>query len=270
MRATWLQPSRSTYKARSPRSRSRTHTLTDPQVRELDRITRELADDPTLRVLVLTGGGEGVFIAHYEVGEIADRAEAQQTTDTTPPAGDTAGLNRFHQISLRLESMRAITVAAINGSAPGGGCEMSLGCDFRLMADGPYPYGLPETIVGIIPGAGGTQRFARLLGTAKALDLILHARLLTPGEAYELGLVHRIFPVDRFREEVDAFVQDLASRAPIALAAAKLATQRGSQVALREGLAMEQAEVGRCMQSRDAAGAMRAWLEGKTYTWRGE
>jgi len=130
-------------------------------------------------------------------------------------------------------------------------------------------YGLPETSVGIIPGAGGTQRFARLLGTARALDLILHAKLLTPAEALELGLLHRLLPEASFRDGVDAFARDLAARAPIALAAAKRAILEGTQQPLEQGLATEQACFDRTMRSKDAAGAMRAMLAGRTYEWEG-
>ena len=180
------------------------------------------------------------------------------------------GLHPFHHVLLRLERLHAVTIAALNGSAAGGGCELSLGCDFRLMADGPFGYGLPETLVGIIPGGGGTQRFARLLGTARALDLILHARILSPTEALEIGLVHRVFPQEGFRDQVATFAGDLAGRAPLALAAAKRAIQQGSRLTLEQGLAVEQTCFERIMRSKDAAGAMRAWLAGESYQWKGE
>ncbi len=246
-----------------------THTLTAGGVAELSQLLDEVEDDPGIRVLVFTGGGEGVFIAHYEVNELADSAdrspEQMGESDDHPEQ-----LHAMHRVCLRLEALPVITVAAVNGNAAGGGCELSLACDFRLMADGPFVFGLPETSVGIIPGAGGTQRYARLLGTARALDLILHARLLNPLEALELGLLHRLFPVESFNDEVRDFADDLVSRAPIALAAAKEAIRRGAEELLEDGLQIEQSCFNRTMRSRDAAGAMRAWLEGKTYEWKGE
>ena len=252
-----------------------THTLTAVGVMELQALLDEIEGDDSIRVVVFTGGGEGVFIAHYEVGELAAASEAQaeQASDRGQKRRkdeDTSQRHPFHQTILRLERLPAITIAALNGSAAGGGCELSLGCDFRLMADGEFVYGLPETSVGIIPGAGGTQRFARLLGTAKALDLILHAKLMRPREALELGLLHRLFPVKSFREDVAAFAADLAGRAPIALAAAKQAIRSGSETTLEAGLAIEQACFERTMRSQDAAGAMRAWLSGKSYEWEGK
>ena len=244
------------------------HTLTAAGVRELHAALEALEQDAALRALVLTGAGDGVFVAHYEVGELADAAEA--SSGAPAPSAAPRRLHPFHELCLRLERLPAPTVAALNGNAAGGGCELALACDFRLMAEGPFHFGLPETSVGIIPGAGGTQRMARLLGTARALDLILHARLLAPREALELGLVHRVVPAGRFNEEVRTFAADLASRAPIALAAAKRAIRRGVELPLTDGLALEQAEFERTMRSQDAAGAMRAWLRGERWDWKGQ
>lgn len=251
------------------------HTLTAGGVLELFQVLNEIESDASVRAVVFTGAGEGVFIAHYDVGELSQTAE--RNVEAGVPAGSSEGskheLHGMHQLCLRLERMSAITIAAMNGSTAGGGFELGLACDFRLLADGPYRVGLPETSVGIIPGAGGTQRYARLLGTALALDLILHAKLLTPAEAFELGLVHRIYPTDRFRDEVEAFAADIASRAPIALAAAKHAIQQGSRMPLDESLLLEQRCFERTMRSKDAAGAMRAYI-GRTgtipYQWKGE
>jgi enoyl-CoA hydratase/carnithine racemase len=240
-------------------------TLTAAGVAELHARLEALERDTSLRVLVLTGAGEGVFIAHYEVGELAAAAEGSAKRPERAP--DAAGPRR---LCLRLERLPAVSVAALNGSAAGGGLELALACDFRLLADGPFRVGLPETSVGIIPGAGGTQRLARLLGTARALDLILHATLLAPAEALALGVVHRVFPAERFREEARAFAQSLAERAPIALAAAKRAIRGGAELPLAEGLALEQEQFERTMRSQDAAGAMRAFLRGERFTWKGE
>ena len=233
-------------------------------VRELDQVTREVEASRDDRVLVFTGGVDGIFITHYDVGELVTAAEA-------PAAALTAdALMLIHRVFNRIERMQKVTVAALNGTAMGGGCEMSLACDFRLMADGAFRYGLPETSLGIIPGAGGTQRMARLLGTARALDLILHAQIMEPKEAHGLGLVHRLLPVDGFLDHALEFADDLAARAPIALAAAKEAIRHGIELPLDEGLAIEQRAFVRTMQSADARNAMRAYVRGETYGFRGE
>jgi enoyl-CoA hydratase len=262
------------------------HTLTAAGVRELHEALGALEQDASLRVLVLTGAGDGVFVAHYEVGELAAAAEASSAAAngssaaangpgaaaaaTSAAPSERPRLHPFHELCLRLERLPVPTVAALNGNAAGGGCELALACDFRLMADGAFHFGLPETSVGIIPGAGGTQRMTRLLGTARALDLILHARVLAPREAEGLGLLHRVFPPERFAAEVRAFAEGLASRAPIALAAAKRAIRSGVELPLAEGLALEQEEFERTMRSKDAARAMRAFLRGERWEWKGE
>lgn len=245
-----------------------THTLTAVGVQRLHAHLDTLEADPELRVLILTGSGAGVFVAHYEVGELADASEVQQEAEAE--SSERVQLHAMHQLCLRLERLPAVTIAALNGSAAGGGFELALACDFRLAAAGPFAFGLPETSVGIIPGAGGTQRMARLLGTARALDLILHAKLLSPDEAQGLGLTHRVFPSDTFEADVTAFAEGLAARAPVALSAAKRAIHEGIALPLEEGLAVEQREFDRAMKSEDATGAMRAWLRGEAWEWQGK
>jgi enoyl-CoA hydratase len=233
-------------------------------VRELDLVTRELEQDRDARVLVLSGGVEGIFITHYDVGELVSLADRSHDG---AGGGEVASI---HVVLNRLERMPAVTVAAVNGIAMGGGCELALACDFRLLAEGTGRIGLPETSVGIIPGAGGTQRMARLLGTARALDLILHGTVLEPAKALELGLVHRVFPAAEFRARTREFASGLARRAPIALAAAKEAIRRGGDVNLDEGLAIEARAFARTLRSADARNAMRAYLRGEPYEFKGE
>jgi enoyl-CoA hydratase len=250
------------------------HTLTSKGVREVLQLIEDADADASVRVLVFVGADPRIFIAHYELGEVSALADAAATKardgSQTGRAAAGAKLYPFNRLGLALERSDVITVAAINGFASGGGCELALACDFRLMSDSVRGFGLPETSVGIIPGAGGTQRMARLLGTARALDLILHAKLIRPAEALDLGLVHRVLPHGEFRREVDRFAEDLASRAPIALSAAKAAIRQGAGLPLESALLWEQQCLERTMQSRDAAGAMKALLGGGSYEWKGE
>jgi enoyl-CoA hydratase len=252
------------------------HTLTAMGVQELHALLDSIEADDSIRAVILTGGGEGVFISHYEVAELAAEAEAEnpRTAPRSQPGSEPESgprkLHPLHRLCLRLEALNIPTLAAVNGNAGGGGCELALACDFRLLCDGPYHFGLPETNVGIIPGAGGTQRFTRLLGVARALDLILHGKRLSPHEAFSLGLAHRVFAGHEFSEQVDAFAANLASRSPIALAQAKRAIRDGADLPLVEGLHLEQACFDQTMRSRDAAGAMRAWLRNERWEWTGE
>ncbi|MDD9934506.1 MAG: enoyl-CoA hydratase/isomerase family protein [Myxococcales bacterium] len=249
------------------------HTLTSEMVLQMSSQIAELGGDSAVRVVVLRSATPGVFITHYEVGELSGIAEGRRAVDPTQ-TGDTGGesprLHPMHELILQLEALDAVTVAAMDGLAMGGGLELALGCDFRVMRDGQHVVALPETGVGIIPGAGGTQRLARMLGTARALDLILHGEMLPPRRALELGILSRVYPAERFDAELSAFVTNLAERAPIALVQAKRAIRQGVELPLREGLALEQAAFGRTMASEDARAAMKAYLKGERYTFKGE
>ena len=240
-----------------------THTFTSKSLMEVHDFLDQMEKKKDLRVLAFTGEGEDVFIKHYEVGELAESAEKniaeakEVSSEYSPPKE----LHHFHKMLLRLRDIEAIVIAGINGNTAGGGCEFALGCDLRIMSEGPYAIGLPETSVGILPGGGGTQRLARLIGSSRALDLILHARLLTPQEAFEFGLINKLVPHAMFREELMAYCLDLASRAPIALRQVKKIIHHGLDKTLEEGLLMEQEAFDVTMRSNDAAKAMRSMLD---------
>lgn len=238
-----------------------THTLVAAEVEELADFVAAAEARKDVRVALFTGGGDGVFIRHYEVGELAAASERRQTAG--PSAADGAAqLHPLNRLTLAMQRAPFITIAAMNGNAAGGGLEFALGCDFRLLADGDYRIGLPETGVGIIPGAGGTVRFARLLGVAQALNLVLHGTLLAPAQAHRLGLVHDLVSDGDFAAGALDYARRLAGRAPIALAAAKEAIYRGAEGGLEAGLGIEQALFGRCMASHDAAVALRRVVQG--------
>ena len=240
-----------------------THTFTSKSLMEVHDFLDQMEKKKDLRVLAFTGGGEDVFIKHYEVGELAESAEKniseakEVSSEYSPPKE----LHHFHKMLLRLRDIEAIVIAGINGNTAGGGCEFALGCDLRIMSEGPYAIGLPETSVGILPGGGGTQRLARLIGSSRALDLILHARLLSPQEAFEFGLINKVVLHERFREALMIYCLDLASRAPIALRQVKKIIHHGLDKTLEEGLLMEQEAFDVTMRSNDAAKAMRSMLD---------
>ena len=243
-----------------------THTLTAQGLLEIHDFLDSLVSNKELRILAFTGAGEDVFIRHYEVGELADTAEkniGQQEETKKPDNNPNKELHGFHKMLLKIRDLDAIVVAGINGNTAGGGCEFSLGCDLRVMSSGDYFIGLPETSVGILPGGGGTQRLARLIGSSRALDLILHGQLISNVKALEFGIINEILPKESFLKSLKEYCQILANRAPIALREVKRAIHRGMDLPLEEALLLEQEAFNKTMNSKDAAKAMRTLLNSK-------
>lgn len=252
-----------------------THTLTSSGVSEIHSFLDLVEKRDDLRVLAFTGEGKGVFIKHYEVGELANTAEKNLETKTDQQ--DPRELHAFHTMLLRLRDLDPIVVAGINGNTAGGGCEFSLGCDLRIMSEGNFLIGLPETSVGILPGGGGTQRLSRLIGSSRALDLILHAKLLSPKEACDLGIINQLVSEDTFNQELISYCEDLSNRAPVALQQVKKIIHQGLEMSLEDSLLIEQKAFDVTMNSKDAARAMRALLNTQEniedvseFKWEGE
>jgi len=243
-----------------------THTLTAQGLLEIHDFLDSLVSNKELRILAFTGAGEDVFIRHYEVGELADTAEkniGRQEETKKPDNNPIKELHGFHKMLLKIRDLDAIVVAGINGNTAGGGCEFSLGCDLRVMSSGDYFIGLPETSVGILPGGGGTQRLARLIGSSRALDLILHGQLISNVKAFEFGIINEILPKESFLKSLKEYCRILANRAPIALREVKRAIHRGMDLPLEEALLLEQEAFNKTMNSKDAAKAMRTMLNSK-------
>lgn len=165
--------------------------LTDKMVEELDKAFRS-TEDTECKVVVITGGLPGIFVQHYDLSEL--HAIGERLRDRGGRHGERKHVpeRRIDLLFRRLEESNKIVIAAINGNAMGGGLEMALACDFRILQKGDYLLGLPEIHVGQLPGAGGTQRLTRLIGVAGALDLMLHGRRLSPTEAMQAGLAHEV------------------------------------------------------------------------------
>ena len=243
-----------------------THTLTAQGLLEIHDFLDSLVSNKELRILAFTGAGKDVFIRHYEVGELADTAEkniGRQEETKKPDNNPIKELHGFHKMLLKIRDLDAIVVAGINGNTAGGGCEFSLGCDLRVMSSGDYFIGLPETSVGILPGGGGTQRLARLIGSSRALDLILHGQLISNVKALEFGIINEILPKESFLKSLKEYCRILANRAPIALREVKRAIHRGMDLPLEEALLLEQEAFNKTMNSKDAAKAMRTMLNAK-------
>jgi len=188
---------------------------------------------PDVRAVVLVGGVPGRFITHYSVEELAELA-----ADPVALAQLGTSLNTgYYELLQRLRDLPKPVIAAINGDAMGGGFELCLACDIRILQYGDHRVGLPETRLGIIPGGSGTQTLSRLLGAGKAIEFVLRGRVVSPEDALALGLVHELAHDAQSRAIVIA--QDLASESPLAMAMAKRAVYGGSDLPFEEGLMVE-------------------------------
>ena len=263
------------------------HNLIDGTlVRELAALVAELERDRSVGSLVLTGKPEDQFLTHYDNREMLEASESfglslppaasgvafKVAVGSTRVPGVGAVLRRTPVRGMldldailglfrRLERLDKVVVAAINGPTLGAGAELSLTCDLRYMAAEAGAFGSPEIAQGFTPGAGGTQRYARPLLPAQALELVLEGRMPSPEQALELGLVHRVLPrADLLEAALDA-AHRLASRAPISIAAAKRAVYDGSRRPLPDGLALERTWFLAAVSRPAPARAMRRYVE---------
>jgi enoyl-CoA hydratase len=196
---------------------------------ELEGVLQSLKDDTSVHVVVLTGGVDGFFVAHADLDDLTKIGRGE------PVEGDPGSWSRSLTL---LEEMPQPTVAAINGQAHGGGSEISWACTLRLISRSGH-MGQPEVLVGIIPGAGGTQRLPRLIGNTRAADLILSGRTVHAQEALDLGMVNAVLPDDGFIEHVLGWLQPIARNTRASLAAAKRAIVEGTRLPFVDGLRLE-------------------------------
>ena len=219
--------------------------------RELASVCASLAADGGVRAVVITGGGTAAFCAGADLKERRGVAAA----DTGPYIDAIAGAINA------VGALRVPTIAAMNGSAYGGGLELALACDFRVCVEGAE-MGLTEVRLGIMPGAGGTQRLPRLIGVAAAKELILLGRRVTASRALSLGLVSAVVPsVSDLRAAVDGMVAELAGCAPLSVAQAKIAIEDGIVLPMDEALALERRCYDVTLYSDDRNEGLRAFAE---------
>jgi enoyl-CoA hydratase len=260
--------------------------MTSAMVGELEALCRDLEDDRSVGAVVLTGAPPDIFITHFDVEEIrrgtqrvgatvsatqaggglraigaAQRIPGARGLIERSPVGGMSALLQIHDVFLRMNRLDKVFVAAVNGLALGGGCELALACDIRIMARGDHRIGLPEITLGIIPGAGGTQRLVRALGHTRALEMMLEGRVLTPDEALEAGLVHRTAEPAQLLEEALATAARLARRSPVAVRALKEAVYEGASKPLTEGLHVERAGFMAAASTPAARRALAAYVE---------
>ena len=221
-----------------------------PTLTELRDRLGELRDDDSARVVVLTGAGERAFVAGADIKYMSGL-----DVDGAQEWGDLG-----HNCAQLLETMPKPTIAAVNGFALGGGCEMALACDLRY-ASSRAKFGQPEINLGIIPGWGGTQRLARVCGLGVAKDLIITGRVVDAEEALRVGLVSAVFGPDELLDRVGEVARELAKKSPLALAAAKAAVNHSLQGDHVENLIGEAERFGGLFSSEDAKEGMTAFAE---------
>lgn len=228
-----------------------------PEVMELLASELERLDpDPEVRCVAIAGS-EKVFAAGADIRAMAERSFAEALRH---PAAS------FWR---RLAAIKTPSVAAVSGYALGGGCELALACDM-IVASETAVFGQPEITLGIIPGGGGTQRLARVVGKQRAMELVLTGRRIEAGEALELGLVNRVVGADRWLEEALELARRVAAQPPIAVRLAKQAVLAAEETALAAGLESERRLYELAMATEDRVEGMKAFLEKREPEFRGE
>jgi len=225
---------------------------------ELDAVLTEWEADKAVRAVIITGAGDRGFSAGFDV----------KTAGT--PDGERA-MSRGQEVSSHIEKYPKPVIAAINGFALGGGCELAMSCHFRIVVNGErVVLGQPEIDLGIIPGWGGTQRLPRLVGRTRALEMLLLGTRITPQQALDIGLVTRISEPGQLMADAKAFASILAKKAPIAVQVILDAVTRGLETTIDEGMKVELEGSNRVGKSKDAVEGMMAFIEKREAVFRGE
>ncbi|HFH4343010.1 enoyl-CoA hydratase/isomerase family protein [Pseudomonas aeruginosa] len=263
--------------------------LTTAVMQELADLLDDLEQRQDIGAVILSGAADGVFLTHFDVDEI-ERAvapitfsmpawltrlllESESLLRHLPGArkllrrtllAGVADMNLFHEVTAHMRRMDKVFIAAINGLALGGGCELALACDLRLMAEDDQVerfLGQPEVLIGLIPGGGGTQMLARSLGVARALELCLEGQLLEPRQALALGLVNGLAPAEELLEAADALAQRLSRRSPQAVHLIKRSIYQAASRDWTEGMAREKAGFLSAASQGNTRRAMREYIE---------
>jgi len=234
------------------------NALNDATIEELNCAFYEIKTDKKIKALIITGAGDKAFVAGADIKEIAGKTSL---TGKDMALKGQATLNE-------LEGMGKFSIAAINGYALGGGCELALACTFRIAAENAK-LGQPEVKLGIIPGYGGTQRLPRLIGQSKALYLILTGEQITAEEALRIGLVDKVVPKDKLMEEAENLCNKILSNGPLAIEFALKAVNQGLQMPLTEGLNFEAVLFGLLCSTEDKNEGINAFLQKRAAIFKG-
>ncbi|STO31590.1 Probable enoyl-CoA hydratase echA8 [Fusobacterium necrogenes] len=225
------------------------NALNSEVLKELDA-TLNGVDLENTRALVLTGAGDKSFVAGADIGEMSTLTKAE---------GEAFG-KIGNDVFRKIETFPIPVIAAVNGFALGGGCEIAMSCDIRLCSD-TATFGQPEVGLGITPGFGGTQRLARLIPIGKAKEIIYGAVNIKADEAYRLGLVNAVYPLEELLPAAKKLATKIAKNAPIAVRACKKAINEGLDLDMDQAIILEEKLFGSCFESEDQREGMKAFLE---------
>jgi len=234
------------------------NALNSDLIHDLSDAFQQIKQDDGIKAVLITGAGDKAFISG---------ADIQELSVLTPMTGKEKMLTG-HALFNLIENIGKVVVAAVNGFALGGGCELAMACTLRF-ASADARFGQPEINLGVIPGYGGTQRLSRLVGKGRALELILSGDMINAEEAYRIGLVNKIFPKDRLLEEAEAFCRKLMAKGPIALRCALEAVNKGLNQTLAEGLNLEANLFALLCATQDTKEGLTAFLEKRKPTFKG-
>ena len=226
------------------------NALNSQVLEDIDQLVEQVKADDEIRALVITGSGEKAFVAGADIGEMSTLTKAE---------GEAFG-KKGNDVFRKLETLPIPTIAAVNGFALGGGCELTLACDLRIASD-RAKFGLPEVTLGIIPGGGGTQRLPRLIGVARAKELIFTGGVIDAKEADRIGLVNRVVPHDDLMDTCRSLAKTIAQNAGYAVSLAKEAINASGDTDLKNGLRREADLLGLAFATHDKQEGMTAFLE---------
>lgn len=235
------------------------NALNEQTLLEIEAAVESFADNDSLTVLIITGSGDRAFVAGADI-------ESQYPLDAA--AGRKWGL-LGHRVFRLIEATEKPIIAAINGFALGGGCELAMACDIRLASE-TAQLGQPEVSLGITPGYGGTQRLALLVGSGKAKELVLTGQRIPAAEAYRIGLVDEVFPSESLLEEALRMAGKIAANAPLAVRYAKLQINHSLQINSDMATAVETGLFGLCFATQDQKEGMGAFLEKRKPAFEGK
>ncbi len=225
------------------------NALNTEVLKELGQAAADIAADDQIKVLIITGAGDKAFVAG------ADIKEMSALTGVEGREFGIIGNWAFRQ----LEKMGKPVIAAVNGFALGGGCELAMAADIRLASE-KAKFGQPEVGLGITPGFGGTQRLPRLVGEGRAMELILSANQINAEEAYRIGLVNHVYPAESLMDEAKKLARKIMSNAPLAVKYSKAAINKGLQTDIETAIAIEADLFGLCFSTEDQKSGMNAFL----------